>query len=201
MGYLVYRATKAEAVQRELSDLQAHCTLLDSRLIGTRLWFLAERNGIRWIGLTLIESSGRDVAVKHMDESVGPYYYDCPLSYLRNASAPQGDYAGPWREKVLAFHAQRALQRARRSLAASGQRVCLASEVYVLEQSLGRRGWAVTRERDGLRMRLRARHMRLLEWLPAQTSAAEPLAPQPNAPEPPGTTEPPGLPRPALNPT
>ena len=184
MGTLVYRSTKSEAVRRELADLQGHCTLLASRLIGPRLWFLAERNGIRWIGLTLIESRGDEVAVKHMDESMGPYHFDCPLAFIKKASPPAGSYAGPWREKVLAFHARRATDRAQRSQVRTGQRVRLASVVYVLQQSLGRRGWAVTRESDGVRMRMLARHLGQVEWLPAVNTAA--------AHRPPDTAGPPG---------
>lgn len=193
MGTLVYRSTKSEAVRRELADLQVHSTLLASRLIGPRLWFLAERNGIRWIGLTLIESRGDEVAVKHMDETVGPYHYDCPLAFIKKASPPAEGYAGPWREKVLAFHARRAADRAQRSQARVGQRVKLASVVYVLQQSLGRRGWAVTRETDGLRMRMLARQLRQVEWLPAIPSdePADPPCPPPPTAGPSGPDHPP----------
>lgn len=176
MGTIVYRATKAQAMTRELADIASHCTVLAQRLVGPRLWYLAERANVRWIGLVLIEVRGAEVAVKHMDETLGPYYYDCPLSFLDRASAPHGEHAAPWREKVRAFHALRATQRDQRSRACIGQRVRLDKQVYVLQQSLGRKGWAVSREVDGVRMRMLSRHIRQVEWLPAlaQSPASPP---------------------------
>jgi len=98
MGTTVYRATRAQAVQDELRDISRRSLVLAHQLRGTRLWVLAQvregpKAGTRWIGLTLIRSQGQDVAVKRLDETCGPYYYDCPLHYLAMASVPEGPHA------------------------------------------------------------------------------------------------------------
>ncbi|MDZ4360167.1 MAG: hypothetical protein U1B84_27770, partial [Variovorax sp.] len=117
MGSIVYRATKAQAIYDELASVGASSAVLAHRVIGNRLWFLAqartgERAGRKWIGLTLIDCRNGEAAVKCLDETCGPCYYDCPLSFLAQTDAPVGPYAGPWREKVRAFHTNRAAKRA-----------------------------------------------------------------------------------------
>lgn len=44
---------------------------------------------------------------KDMSEDMGPHYYTCPLSYLEQVPAPNGEYSKGWREKVKAYHARR----------------------------------------------------------------------------------------------
>jgi hypothetical protein len=43
---------------------------------------------------------------KSMDESMGPAYYTCPLSYLDMVPMPDSPYAREWREKVREYHAK-----------------------------------------------------------------------------------------------
>lgn len=161
MGSIVYRATKDQAIHDELASVGASCTVLSHRVIGRRLWFLAqtrtgERAGRKWIGLTLIDCRNGEAAVKCMDETCGPCYYDCPLSFLAQADPPVGPYAGPWREKVRAFHVRRA---AKRAAIRPGARVSYGTQTYVLRRSLGRRGWDVERESDGLVLRMKTRQL------------------------------------------
>ncbi|SCX72603.1 hypothetical protein [Variovorax sp. EL159] len=161
MGSIVYRATKDQAIHDELTSVGACSTVLAHRVIGSRLWFLAqtrtgERAGRKWIGLTLIDCRNGEAAVKAMDETCGPCYYDCPLAFLAQADAPTGPYAGPWREQVRAFHASRAT---RRLAIQPGARVAYGDHTYVLRHSLGRRGWEVVRESDGLVFRLKSRQL------------------------------------------
>ncbi|MDR6522168.1 hypothetical protein EJP69_14345 [Variovorax gossypii] len=171
MGYIVYRATKDQAVYDELSSIGTSSMVLAHRAVGNRLWFLAqtragEHAGRKWIGLTLIDSRRGEVAVKSMDETVGPYYFDCPLSFLDRADAPVGPHAGPWREKVREFHANRA---ARRAAIREGLSVMYDGQVYELRRSLGRRGWEVLRE-DGVILRMKARQLWQATVLPARAS-------------------------------
>ena len=42
-----------------------------------------------------------------MEESSGPNYYSCPLSYLDMTPQSKSEYAGKWRESVRAYHAER----------------------------------------------------------------------------------------------
>lgn len=169
MGTIVYRATKAQAIRDELANIEISARILEHRVIGRRLWFLAEqrageRAGTKWIGLTLIDCRGGEAAVKAMDESCGPCHYDCPLSFLDRADPPVGTYAPAWRAQVRAFHAARRLKR--RSIG-PGARVELAGCVYVLHRSLGRRGWEVRRESDGVTFRMTARQLGQARLLPA----------------------------------
>jgi len=161
MGTIVYRATKDQAVHDELASVGAYSTVLAHRAIGNRLWFLAQTRsgahiGRKWIGLTLIDCRNGEAAIKRMDETCGPCYYDCPLAFLMQADAPTGPYACPWREKVRAFHANRA---ARRSAIRQGARVSYGAHTYVLRRCLGRRGWEVERESDGLGLRMKSRQL------------------------------------------
>ncbi|MFZ3120386.1 MAG: hypothetical protein WA159_18950 [Variovorax sp.] len=170
MGTIVYRATKDQAIHDELTSIGAYATVLAHRVIGKRLWFLAqtrvgERAGHKWIGLTLVDCRGGEAAIKSMDETCGPCYYDCPLAYLAQADAPVGPYAGPWREQVLAFHANRCTQRA---AIRAGARIAYGEQTYVLRRSLGRRGWDVARESDGLIFRLKSRQLGNATVLPLQ---------------------------------
>lgn len=83
----------------------AHC------LRGNVLWTVNEMrlpgspvDGKRWIGCTLIERWGAgNWAVKDLDETCGPFYYTCPLSYLDMVAPANWD----WREGVRNYHAQR----------------------------------------------------------------------------------------------
>lgn len=161
MGTIVYRATKSQAIHDELASVRTYSTVLAHRAIGNRLWFLAqtragERAGRKWIGLTLIDCRHGEAAIKSMDESVGPCYYDCPLAFLDQADAPVGPYAGSWREQVQAFHASRI---AKRAAIRQGARVSYGDHAYVLQRCLGRRGWDVVRESDGACFRMKARQL------------------------------------------
>ena len=181
MGTIVYRATKAQAIRDELANIEVGARILDHRVIGRRLWFLAkqlvgERAGMKWIGLTLIDCRNGEAAVKAMDESCGPCYYDCPLSFLDRADPPVGTYAPAWRVQVRSFHEARLLKR--RSIG-PGVRVELAACVYVLRRSLGRRGWEVRRESDGVTFRMTARQLGQAQLLPAVGQGAHAVSSSP----------------------
>ena len=172
MGSIVYPASKEQAVHAELQNVEGFAAVLTHRSIGNRLWFLAqtrsgEHAGRIWIGLTLIDCRNGQAAVKNMDESCGPYYFDCPLAFLDRADPPVGPHAGSWREKVREFHANRA---AKRAAIRQGLRVSYDGCIYELRHSLGRRGWEVQRE-DGLIFRMKARQLRQATVLAAAAVA------------------------------
>ena len=96
-------------------------TLLDRSLRGNRLWVLVQSHGHDpAIGLFLLQR-GRDGCwgYKDLDESSGPYYYDCPLRWLNQAPEPlmrTGSHLGSgrtWRDFVRDHHAQQAANRKR----------------------------------------------------------------------------------------
>ena len=72
---------KAEGVHRDLTPGQSLCT----------------------IRCDLLERSGGQWGYKPLDESMHPYYYSCPLSYLNLAPEQSAD----WRAGVRAYHAKR----------------------------------------------------------------------------------------------
>ena len=93
------------------------------------LWSVWERNTFteddqlaksteRWIACDLLQCRGGVWGYKDMEESMGPFYFSCPLSYLE--IVPVDKYGGhaAWREKVKAYHTERRAKR----LMSSGKR-------------------------------------------------------------------------------
>jgi hypothetical protein len=102
-----YYGGKKELVAqlRDTSRFTAGTKLLQTRVIGNRHWYLAETNGKKWIGLDLMKGGmGSGWGYKSMDESAGPYYFDCPVTYLDKADVAPGPHAAAWREKVRSAH-------------------------------------------------------------------------------------------------
>ncbi|MDG9757861.1 hypothetical protein N5E31_03670 [Pseudomonas chengduensis] len=64
---------------------------------------LAPGESMRYIRCDLLQRSGGQWGYKDMSESVHPFYYTCPLSYLDMAPVQSPE----WREHVRAYHAQR----------------------------------------------------------------------------------------------
>lgn len=59
-----------------------------------------EQSRSLFIGCTLIDCSSHGWGYKGMEESMHPYYYTCPLSYLN--SVPEA--CPEWRMKVRQYH-------------------------------------------------------------------------------------------------
>jgi len=82
------------------SNAERHCVR------GNVLWVLHEYSYDsgkidKWIGCYLLRSDkGYGWGYKPMDESVGPYYYSCPLSYLELAPV----VCQEWRDGVIEYH-------------------------------------------------------------------------------------------------
>jgi hypothetical protein len=81
------------------------------------VWEIDCKDGVtrRLIGCDRMEywrsKSGNGWSVKSMDETVGPCYYHCPLSYLQIASGPNSfedqEFSKEWREKVRGYHSKK----------------------------------------------------------------------------------------------
>lgn len=71
----------------------------------------------RWIQCDLLRCDQGSWGYKPMDESMGPFYYSCPLSYLK--AVPLDQYGGnaEWREQVNEHHRRRSEKRAKRTTA------------------------------------------------------------------------------------
>jgi hypothetical protein len=158
MGWLYSHPTRAALVEslRSPTRFRAGCTVLKSRVIGSRHWYLIEGpDKVRMVGLDLLGVSDKQHGYKDMDETMGPYYYDCPAAWLDMCTAPLNEYSRAWRETVR-VHAARKSERQR---LVSGTVVQYGSHQYRLEVSLGRRGWDVTRVSDGMCFRMKARQL------------------------------------------
>lgn len=87
----------------------AHC-YRGNLFSGGVLWTVWERTGPdrepeRWIGCDLLQYRKTDGwGYKGMDESVGPFYYSCPLGYLKKVPTVANE---DWRVLVRAYHAER----------------------------------------------------------------------------------------------
>ena len=75
---------------------------------------LAPGQSLRYIRCDLLERSGGQWGYKPLDESMHPYYYTCPLSYLDLAPEQSAD----WRAGVRAFHTRRRIPTASAGTAA-----------------------------------------------------------------------------------
>ncbi|CAB5670488.1 Uncharacterised protein [Delftia tsuruhatensis] len=64
---------------------------------------LAPGQSLRYIRCALLKRSGNQWGYKALEESMHPYYYSCPLSYLDLAP----EQAADWRAGVRAYHAHR----------------------------------------------------------------------------------------------
>jgi hypothetical protein len=96
----------------------------------------------RSVLVTLIEKHGDMWMKKDMDEDMGPYMFDCPLSILALVPTVNSEHAAKWREGVYAHHARRT------RTFAIGTKVKIGSTEY---EVLGkrRRGYLVARVSDG----------------------------------------------------
>lgn len=125
MGWYFSSQSKAELIQELLKPSQterASATVIAHALRGDALWSvvevtalqagvhpdLAPGQSIRYIRCDLLQCSGGEWGYKPLDESMHPYRYSCPLSYL--ALAPE--QCREWREGVHAWHARRRSQAA-----------------------------------------------------------------------------------------
>jgi hypothetical protein len=108
---LINKLIKKEETDRYIIEILAHS------LRGNVLWSVAEitakqdnvhpnlaaGQSHRFIRCDLLERSDNEWGHKPMDESVHPYYYSCPMSYLLLAPEQSSD----WRNGVRAWHASR----------------------------------------------------------------------------------------------
>jgi len=86
----------------------------------------------RYIGLDLLSNDrGYGWGYKDLCESDGPGDVNCPLSYLKMVPVPDSQYAAPWREKVKAYHAEKAQKTKKREKIAVGSHLVLIDGLTV----------------------------------------------------------------------
>lgn len=122
-------------------------------LRGRQLWLLLmsiEKNGGQqyFISLALVESDRRDrtVNVKHISESCGPAYYNCPLSFIMQASPVEpGSFADKWRKEVMEYHKSR--KKASSNYIPEGARIANDNQTFEL-QGKHSKGWRLAIDVD-----------------------------------------------------
>lgn len=119
MGWLFSHRSRSELIHYLVQPQNcqaAHVETLAYTLRGNVLWSvvkitakepnmlnLAAGDFHTYIGCTLLQRCRNEWGYKSMDESVHPYYYSCPLSYLERAPTQSPE----WRERVRAYHDHR----------------------------------------------------------------------------------------------
>lgn len=90
------------------------CEVLKSALVGAHIWFAIKctRKDTGWshvfaaVALTNYDPKEKYFYIKLVEESSGPYHYDCPKGILNMLSEPENDWAREWREKCIKSRAQ-----------------------------------------------------------------------------------------------
>ena len=101
MGYLSSRQTKAQLVDRIKYD---NMTIKDWSLVGNHLWGLYPHEGKLLIHLFLLQPCGDfEWGFKVIGEQAHPYYYTCPLKFLKKAEVLSQE----WRDNVMEYHANK----------------------------------------------------------------------------------------------
>jgi len=70
----------------------------------------------RWIQCDLLRCDQGSWAYKDMEESMGPYYYSCPLGYLELVPLEQFGGNAEWRKEVVEHHQRRAEKRRNKAI-------------------------------------------------------------------------------------
>lgn len=103
-------------------NVRCGCRVLKSAMVGSVYYAAVERynnyTGFRDVGAAVCLTCGRTRwdgtawGYKDMDETMGPYYYDCPVSILNLLSPTDNQTANEWREECRR-HAAKARERRR----------------------------------------------------------------------------------------
>jgi hypothetical protein len=156
MGWLFCKPSKEALVEHLLDPNQySNAKIVEHSLRGNRLWAQFETHeGKRLIGLFLLGKSNGRWGYKDMDETMHPYYYDCPLRLIDTATEPLNENATKWRETVREYWKKKASK----PQPVVGLRIKYSGTDYVLNEKAqgNRRGWVVTRVSDGQLFRMKA---------------------------------------------
>jgi hypothetical protein len=147
--------------------------LVRATVKGNRHWYLMRirETGMHVIGLDLMQGTRGESSwgYKDMDESVGPYYWDCPITYL---DAPADESVGStseWRAQVRRYHAE---QKQKAKPEAGGIVRFGDGREFMLRYPISRKGWCATDSR-GVQWRLTCAQLRRNEYrAPASVEVA-----------------------------
>lgn len=144
MGWLFcYEWKSAKDVRESLNRQRSLPRIAQAAtMAGKHLWTVYEMpGGTRFIALDLIEKQDGEWGYKDMDESMGPFYFDCPLKLLNLAGEPPNETAARWRDDV------RKKAAAKRRTFREGDRFTMNGKQYtvVAEPSWGKRTYIIQR--------------------------------------------------------
>jgi len=80
----------------EVIDYKSTCA-------GRKLWVAVQGKESSFIFLVLSEKQKEGWLYKDIDESMGPSYYDCPLSLIEKTTGDGSKWSKGWREEVKKF--------------------------------------------------------------------------------------------------
>jgi len=126
MGWLFLHEcrTKADVRDHLLKDLsrsdeRAERRVLKHCTVGNHLWLAFEcvptdpaNKPIRVVILALLAKDQGRWGYKDMDETMGPYYFDCPKSVIKAAGPTDNEHALKWRAQVDEHHKRKDAHRA-----------------------------------------------------------------------------------------
>lgn len=136
-------------------------TVLDTAFVNLHEFYAAvemihKETGVRrvWaaiIKVTFNRGADYEFCYKDMDESMGPYYTNCPERILKLLTPTEHEYAQTWRDACWAkIEAKKARPKIK-----PGTHLLYGGIVYRAEKSLGQRGWSVVGIEYGLTFRMR----------------------------------------------
>ncbi len=151
--YNAHPCSKESFVKQILMESGA---ILAHSVRGNRLWTIYQPKGSEadpFILLFLLSRSNGCWGYKDMDETMGPYFFDCPLSFLDIVPEPEkgchlslGETGKSWRDHVREYHAKRREDASRRPEV--GDKVIISNDTYpgyggeyTITHNLGRRGF------------------------------------------------------------
>lgn len=102
MGWLIGERSKKDVIKHLNEDLGTNNKLVKSCVRGDTLWQVIETPETRFIACNLLGTIDGEWGYKDMCESMHPYRYHCPLSYLELAPVASEE----WREGVRQYHAE-----------------------------------------------------------------------------------------------
>ena len=84
--------------------------ILKSQMVGSTYFAAVQDESTKetWAAIILTQTQNGEFFYKDMDETVGPYNYNCPESILKLLSPTENKLANEWREKCYEYHKQQA---------------------------------------------------------------------------------------------
>lgn len=155
-----YRYRVLDSALVNLTEFYAAVEMVNKETGDRRVW-------AAMVKITFIRSKRQfyggpeNFCYKDMDESMGPYYHNCPERILKLLTPTEYAYAQSWRAECWAkIEAKKARPKNKR-----GTCLLYGGDVFVLEESLGPRGWKATQSATGYSYRMKRSQVAAAEVL------------------------------------